>query len=43
MKREKIQINNFRYGKGYKMTNIKEIQGIISATLKTYIQINWKI
>jgi hypothetical protein len=40
MKREKTQINKIRNKKGEITTNTKESSG---TTLRTYIQINWKI
>jgi hypothetical protein len=40
MRREKTQINEIRNGKGEITLNTKESSG---TTLKTYIQINWKI
>jgi hypothetical protein len=45
--REKTQINKIKNEKGEITSNNNEIQGIImeslGITLKTYIQINWKI
>jgi hypothetical protein len=44
MRKEKTQLNKMRNEKREITTNTKEIQGIIwGITLKTCIQINWKI
>jgi hypothetical protein len=42
-RREKTQINKIRNKKEAITTNAKEIHGSSRTTLKTYIQINWKI
>jgi hypothetical protein len=43
MRREKIQINKIRNEKSINKINTKGIKESIGTTLKTYIQINWKI
>jgi hypothetical protein len=42
MRRVKTQINKIRNEKG-EITNTKEIQESSGFTLRSYIQINWKI
>jgi hypothetical protein len=43
MRREKTQINKIRNKKEEITINTKEIQESSGITLRTYIQINWKI
>jgi hypothetical protein len=42
-KREKTQVNKIRDEKGDITTNTKKSSESLESTLKTYIQVNWKI
>jgi hypothetical protein len=43
MRREKTQINKIRNEKGEITTNTKKFRHSSGTTLRTFIQINWKI